>query len=223
MEYFDKIAKVYDNWYKTKTGIYVDKTEKTLIFSLLKTKGGLSLDLGCGTGNYTIELYKRSFKVVGLDSSKEMLKVAKEKSLEILFIKGDAYFLPFKDKVFDFVLSITMFEFIKEPFKVVKEIYRVLKPGGEVIVGTMNEKSLWFLFKKIKSFFIETAYRYARFYTPKELENLFKIAGFKNIETRGIIFFPSFFPFTRLAFSLDRRLNKVFKNFGAFVVVRGEK
>lgn len=223
MKYFDKIAKVYDNWYQTKTGSYVDRTEKELVFTLLKSKTGLSLDLGCGTGNYSLELYKRGFAVIGLDSSKEMLKVARKKISEIYFIKGDAYFLPFKNEVFDLVLSITMFEFIKEPIRVMKEIYRVLKPGGEVLIGTMNGRSLWFLFKRIKSLFVETAYRYARFYTPKELKNLCKITGFKNIEIRGIIFFPSFFPFTKLAFSLDKRLNKVFKNFGAFVVVRAEK
>ncbi len=223
MKYFDKIAKVYDSWYQTKTGSYVDRTEKELVFSLLKSKTGLSLDLGCGTGNYSLELYKKGFGVIGLDLSKEMLKVARKKIPEILFIKGDAYFLPFKNEVFDLILSITMFEFIKEPEKVMREIYRVLKPGGEILIGTMNGKSLWFLFKRIKSLFVETAYRYARFYTPKELENLCKIVGFKNIETRGIIFLPSFFSFIRLAEILDRKLNKAFKNFGAFIVVRAEK
>ncbi|MCD6489130.1 MAG: methyltransferase domain-containing protein [Thermodesulfobacterium sp.] len=223
MKYFDKIAKVYDSWYTTKTGSYVDKTEKELVLSLLKIKKGLSLDLGCGTGNYTLELYKKGFEVIGLDSSKEMLKIARKKIPELLFINGDAYFLPFKDQVFNLVVSITMFEFIKEPIKVMKEIYRVLKPEGEVLIGTMNGRSLWFLFKRIKSLFVETAYRYARFYTPKELENFCQKAGFKNIETRGIIFFPSFFPFTQLAFKLDRKLNRIFKNFGAFIVVRAEK
>ncbi|HEA83726.1 MAG TPA: class I SAM-dependent methyltransferase [Thermodesulfobacterium geofontis] len=223
MKYFDKIAKVYDSWYTTKTGSYVDKTEKELVLSLLKIKKGFSLDLGCGTGNYTLELHKKGFEVIGLDSSKEMLKVARKKVPELLFINGDAYFLPFKDQVFNLVVSITMFEFIKEPTKVMKEIYRVLKPGGEVLIGTMNGRSLWFLFKRIKSLFVETAYRYARFYTPKELKNFCQKAGFKNIETRGIIFFPSFFPFTQLAFKLDRKLNRIFKNFGAFIVVRAEK
>jgi len=49
-EYFDKIAHRYDEWYKTKVGGYVDKTEKKLVFSMIKTKHGNALDLGCGTG-----------------------------------------------------------------------------------------------------------------------------------------------------------------------------
>ena len=223
MEYFDKIAKYYDKWFQTKVGKYVDTTEKELIFSLLKTKRGMALDLGCGTGNYIFELKKRNFKIVGMDISKEMLKIALKKFPEVPLIRADAYKIPFKSNVFDLVLSITVFEFIKKPEEVLKEIYRILKPGGEFIIGTMNGRSLWFLFKRLKSIFVETAYRYARFYTPAELEILCRKTGFKEIETRGIIFFPSFFPFLNFALKMDKKFNKLFKNLGAFVVVRGRK
>jgi len=222
-EYFDKIAHRYDAWYQTKVGQYVDRTEKKLVFSLLKSKKGLALDLGCGTGNYTLELYKRGFDVVGADLSLEMLKIAKQKLPNVPFLKADAYNLPFKDSTFDLVMSITMFEFLKEPEKAVSEIYRVLKPNGEVIIGTMNGRSLWFIFKRLKSIFFETAYRYARFYTPRELEKLLIKSGFKEIESRGVIFFPSFFPFLSLAEDMDKRFNAKLKSLGAFIVVRGVK
>ncbi len=223
MHYFDKIAPYYDDWFNTRIGKYVDKTEKHLVFQNLKTLKGLALDLGCGTGIYTLELEKRGLKVFGLDLSKNMLQLAKKKVKSSLLLRGNAYSLPFKNETFDLVLSITLFEFIDQPMKVLKEVYRVLKPEGEVLIGTMNGKSLWFLFKRLKSRFVETAYRYARFYTTSELENLFKNAGFKEIQTRGIIFFPSFFPFTNLAYHLDRSFSRVLKKFGAFVVVKGKK
>jgi len=223
VEYFDKIAPRYDEWYKTKVGRYVDKTEKRLVFSMIKTKSGKALDLGCGTGNYTLELYKRGFEVVGVDVSEEMLKIARKKLPNVKFIRADAYSLPFEDNTFDLVLSITMFEFIHKPEKALGEIYRVLKPGGEAIIGTMNGRSLWFLFKRLKSLFVETAYRYARFYTPRELERLMKEAGFRDVESRGIIYFPSFFPFLGLAEKLDQKFSDKLKNFGAFIVVRGVK
>ncbi|NJE08733.1 class I SAM-dependent methyltransferase [Thermococcus sp. M39] len=222
-QYFDKIAHRYDTWYQTKVGQYVDRTEKRLIFSMIKTKRGRALDLGCGTGNYTIELYKRGFDVIGVDLSQEMLRIAKAKIPNVLFIRADAYNLPFKKEVFDLVLSVTMFEFIYEPEKVLNEIHRVLKPGGEVVIGTMNGRSLWFLFKRFKSLFVETAYRYARFYTPKELETLLTNAGFDNVESRGIIFFPSFFPFIGIAEKVDQKFNKNLKSIGAFIAVRGVK
>jgi len=221
MEYFDRIASRYDDWYRTKTGQYVDKIEKWLVFSMLRTKSGKALDLGCGTGNYTLELKRRGFDVIGLDVSEEMLKIARSKGLDC--VKGDAYSLPFPDGSFDLVLSVTMFEFIHEPERVLGEIHRVLKPGGEILIGTMNGKSLWFLFKRLKSLFVETAYRYARFYTPRELEELLRKTGFKNVESAGVIFFPSFWPFPGIAEKVDKRCYKKCKDFAAFIAVRGEK
>ncbi len=220
-EYFDRIADRYDDWYRTRTGRYVDRTEKWLVFSMLRTKSGKALDLGCGTGNYTLELKRRGFDVIGLDASEGMLRIARSKGLNC--IKGNAYSLPFPDESFDLVLSVTMFEFIHEPEKVLAEIYRVLKPGGEVLIGTMNGRSLWFLFKRLKSLFTETAYRYARFYTPGELEALLRGAGFKNVESAGVIFFPSFWPFLDLAEKVDKKCYKKCKGIAAFIAVRGEK
>ncbi|CAD5244348.1 class I SAM-dependent methyltransferase [Thermococcus camini] len=221
VEYFDRIAERYDAWYRTKTGRYVDRTEKWLIFSMLRTGRGRALDLGCGTGNYTLELKRRGFDVVGLDASEGMLKIARSKGLNC--VRGDAYSLPFPDGSFDLVLSVTMFEFIHEPEKVISEIHRVLRPGGEAVVGTMNGRSAWFLFKRLKSLFVETAYRYARFYTPSELEELLRGAGFEEVESAGVIFFPSFWPFTGLAEGVDRKCHRKCRNLAAFVAVRGRK
>jgi len=170
-----------------------------------------------------LELYKRGFQVVGVDISRRMLKIAQKKLPNVKFIKANAYSLPFEDNTFDLVLSVTMLEFIHEPEKVLSEVYRVLKPGGEAVIGTMNGKSMWFIFKRMKSLFVETAYRYARFYTPKELENLMKNAGFKETESRGIIYLPSFFPFVNISERLDEKFSDKLKNLGAFIVVRGVK
>lgn len=221
MEYFDRIAGRYDSWYQTKVGQYVDRTEKRLVFSLLTKHSGKALDLGCGTGNYTLELKKRGFDVIGLDASERMVEIARQKGANC--IVGNAYSLPFPDESFDLVMSITMFEFLHRPEEVVREIHRVLKPGGEVIIGTMNGRSTWFLFKRIKSLFVETAYRYARFYTPAELEGLLKEAGFLDVRSAGVIFFPSWWPFLGVAEKLDARRWERCKNLAAFIVVRGIK
>ena len=221
VEYFDRIAGRYDDWYKTRVGRYVDRTEKRLIFSMMRSHRGRVLDLGCGTGNYTLELRERGFDVIGLDASGAMVEVARAKGLNC--IVGNAYTLPLPDASFDLVLSVTMFEFIHEPEKVLAEIYRVLKPGGEVVVGTMNGQSSWFIFKRLKSLFIETAYRYARFYSPGELEDLLKSSGFGEVETAGVIFLPSSWPFLGLAEWLDEKCHRKCKGLAAFVAVRGVK
>ncbi|WP_297436956.1 class I SAM-dependent methyltransferase [Thermococcus sp.] len=220
-EYFNRIAARYDGWYRTRTGEYVDRTEKRLIFSMMRSRGGRALDLGCGTGNYTLELKRRGFDVTGLDASEGMLKVARAKGLPC--IEGDAYSLPFADGSFDLVLSVTMFEFIREPERVLAEVHRILRPGGEVVIGTMNGRSLWFLFKRLKSLFVETAYRYARFYTPSELEGLLRDFGFVDVNSAGVIFLPSFWPFPSLAERLDEKCSKRCRELAAFVAVRGAK
>ncbi len=225
-DYFDKIAPFYDKWYVTPIGKYVDDTEKEQVFSLWQTKKGLVLDLGCGTGNYTLELIKRQIKVIGLDASFSMLLLARKKLPSAYHVQADALFLPFKDNLFDGVLSITLFEFLSSPQTVLREVYRILKPGGEVVIGTMNTFSLWFLFKRLKTLFTETAYRYARFYTINQLKKLLKKTGFKNIKTRGVIYLPAFIPpkLIPLAQRLDKKwANTHLKHLAAFVLIKGER
>jgi ubiquinone/menaquinone biosynthesis C-methylase UbiE len=226
ISYFDKIASYYDCWYTTKIGNYVDDTEKREVSSLLTGKKGLFLDLGCGTANYTIFLNKLGQKTVGLDGSIKMIKIAIKKLPHIPFISAEAGALPFKDSSFDSVLSITLFEFLDSPKKTLREIYRILKPKGEVIIGTMNAFSAWFFFKRVKSVFTETAYRHARFYTPNELKSLFREAGFLKVNTRGVIYLPSFVPhfFIPFAQRLDHKYSaSPLRHLAAFVLARGQK
>ncbi len=230
-QYFDRIAPFYDQWFASDIGRYIDLSEKREVFSLIRSSSNgknsqrLVLDVGCGTGGYTLALRKAGLRVVGLDASEAMLKIARRK-LQANFVRADALSLPFKNEVFDGVLSITLFEFIFNPEVALKEIYRVLKPEGEIIIGTMNGKSLWFIFKRLKSMFEETAYRYARFYTPNQLKELLIKTGFKDTYSRGIIYLPSFVPraLIPLCLGLDKHLKDSFmKHLGAFVLVKGIK
>lgn len=223
--YFEQIASKYDTWYTIPIGSYVDAVEKEQVFSLMKGQKGVILDLGCGTGNYTLALNRLGIKVIGLDKSMEMLKIAIQK-MSVPFVLGDASILPFKNQSLDSILSITLFEFLTYPEKTLSEIYRVLRPKGEIILGTMNTFSAWFLFKRLKSIFKETAYRYARFYTVNQLKILFKQAGFINLTTRGVIYFPAFIPcfLIPLVEKLDRKwATSPLRHLAAFVLIRGEK
>jgi len=99
---FDEIASEYDAWYQTPLGAYANRLEKKLIFELAEQKlGETVLDVGCGTGNYSIELAHMGLEVVGIDPSGNMLKIAREKTekegLDIKFVLGTAESLPFND------------------------------------------------------------------------------------------------------------------------------
>ena len=90
------------------------------------------LDVGCGTG-YLFELLlpQRKAEYHGLDISPEMLKVAAEKfDGSVTLVEGFADRLPYTDDNFDVVTCIQSFHHYPEPDKAMREVFRVLKPGG---------------------------------------------------------------------------------------------
>ena len=97
------------------------------------------LDVGCGTGISTFELAKRiqgCGAIYGIDLSKRMIGQAKQNAErlgfpDIKFSTGDAEALDFSDSMFDLVISNQTLPFIPDKLKAMKEMHRVLKPGGE--------------------------------------------------------------------------------------------
>ena len=220
----------YDVWYKTSLGALSDKLEKELVFSLFEIKhGDAVLDVGCGTGNYTIELAKRGADVVGVDSSEEMLIWARQKAqgerLKVNFQVADALNLPFPDESFDLILSNGLLCFLKEPEKALMEMHRVLKPGGGLAVGVLNKWSPWAFFRRIKGLYKDTIYNQAYFISPPELEGLIRRAGFDVKETRTCLFF---FPinnrvYLKIAEQFERLDRRLIPKTGAFLAVSAVK
>lgn len=146
LAWFDAFAKDYDRWYESKLGRFVDRIEKGMIESLAQPqRGEEALDLGAGTGNYSLWLADQGVHVTGLDPSREMLAIAREKDgdKKVRWVEGDAHDLPFMDGSFHLVISVTALEFMKEPQKVLREAMRVLKPGGRIVLGLLARESPW--------------------------------------------------------------------------------
>ena len=174
---FDNEANIYDDWYLTKLGSLVDQVQKNLVMELLNPKQGeLILDLGCGTGNYSIPLTEVGCKVIGVDHSPNMLNVAKEKTkaigLDIEYHLSEADKLDFPDNHFDAVVSVTAFEFIKDIEKVFSELMRVVKPSGRIILGTINAHGDWGKLYMSDYFQKETVFKYATLLSKNDLQSL---------------------------------------------------
>jgi len=100
---------------------------------------GLLLDLGTGPGNLPVEIIKRApeIQIVGIDLSRRLIRMARSRaqrtnlSKHMSFEVANAANLRFDDESFDMVISTGMLHSLKKPSKVLKEIYRVLKQGGE--------------------------------------------------------------------------------------------
>lgn len=177
MAKFDDSAKAYDEWYNSKLGKFVDKVEDDCAFGLFTVKKGMTvLDIGCGTGNYSIKLAKMGYKVIGIDVSDEMLNIAKEKAkdkgLDIGFYKKDVLNLDFEDEQFDAVFSMAALEFIPETKKAIDNIFKVVKKGGKILIGTINRESKWGELYLSKEFQENSVFKYAKLKTTEELKQL---------------------------------------------------
>jgi len=98
------------------------------------------LDLGCGTGMLLDELARRSAFVVGIDSSPEMLELARKRRGSAVLLLADADHLPFADRSFDAVVSVTLLQNMPNPEATVREVARITKRGGIVIMTTLRHK-----------------------------------------------------------------------------------
>lgn len=154
----DKIEQTHW-WFVAKRGFLgwaLGRTELNDFFSRRKT----ALDVGCGTGAVLQWLNTHGFEATGLDMSDLALNFCKEKKL--VAIKGLADQLPCPDNSFDLVTALDVLEHLDDDKKAVKEIYRVLKPGGVCVVTVPAHQSLWS--------YHDVALHHKRRYTRKQIQ-----------------------------------------------------
>ncbi|WP_173916295.1 demethylmenaquinone methyltransferase [Halobacillus sp. Marseille-Q1614] len=175
------------------------------------TPGDHTLDVCCGTGDWTMSLADRvgvSGKVIGLDFSNNMLSVAIKKKLKagirhVEFQHGNAMELPFEDNQFDFVTIGFGLRNVPDYFQVLKEMHRVVKPGGRVVcletsqpTNPVFKRFYYFYFQNVMPLFGKV---FAKSYDEyswlhesakdfpgiDELAEMFEEAGFTNIEVKA--------------------------------------
>jgi D-alanine-D-alanine ligase len=104
------------------------------------------LDLCCGQGRHALEMTKRGFKVEGLDRSRYLIQKAKasakKENLNVKFKEGDARKLPFSPDNFEVVMmlgnSFGYFETVQDDLRILKEIFRILKPWGRLLLDVTD-------------------------------------------------------------------------------------
>ena len=123
--------------YDKKWWFYVESTTSETVARLKMDPTDSVLDVGCGTGALLSRLAARfpAAPLAGLDPVSEMLDIARTKLSRTVDLRvGWANNLPWPAASFDIVLSCNMFHYVSHPRDAAREILRVLKPGGRVII-----------------------------------------------------------------------------------------
>lgn len=135
------------------------------------------LDVGCGTGFATTALAEETDDVHGLDQSPHQLDRALAKLGDddrVEFVLGDAERLPYETDSFDAVWSSGSIEYWPEPVRALREIRRVCKPGGTVLIVGPNEPK-----SRVAR---ALAHAIMLFYDESEADRMFEAAGYEDVE-----------------------------------------
>lgn len=177
---FDEWPDRYDEWFRTPIGALVKRYESLLLLDLLQPRPGeMILDVGCGTGIFTLDILESGPGVVGLEISRPMLMRARQKTGDGSFhpTTGDMLSLPFADDVFDKTVSMTALEFIENAHDAVRELFRVTRKGGTIVVTTLNSLSPWAVRRKQKAEKGHHLFKKMIFRSPDEIRSLAPMDG----------------------------------------------
>lgn len=137
-KYYEKYARTYPD------DLVIRGTQIAAIKKFLKVKGKIGLDVGSANGALAMELAKLGAKkIYGIDIADSFITAAKkdatrQKVKNVSFQQADANVLPFPDNHFDFITCTEVLEHVPGFQKAIKEIYRVLKPGGQFAITVPN-------------------------------------------------------------------------------------
>ena len=178
IESFEKYSKEYDEWFIKNQNIYL--AELNAIKGLVPSNK-FGVEIGVGTGRFALPLGIK----VGVEPSKKMAEISRNRGIQVY--EGVAEQLPFNDETFDFVLLVTTICFVDDLEESFKEVYRVLKTDGFIIVGFVDKESelgKQYQFKRKKSKF----YNDATFYSVEEVIDFLRKTYFENFVIRQTVF-----------------------------------
>ncbi|WP_191560956.1 demethylmenaquinone methyltransferase [Metabacillus idriensis] len=205
---FEKIYKNYDKMNSVISFQRHIAWRKETMKRMNVKKGSSALDVCCGTADWTIAMADavgEQGKATGLDFSNNMLKIGREKIKDysnIELIHGNAMDLPFADNTFDYVTIGFGLRNVPDYMTVLKEMHRVVKPGGKVVCLETSQptmigfKQLYFgYFRYIMPLFGKLFAKSYKEYSwlqesardfpgMRELAQMFSEAGFKNVEVK---------------------------------------
>ena len=188
---------LYIDLYEREESHWWHLSKRKLLFKLLNRyakKGVCILDVGCGTGKNLEELGNFG-KAEGVDNSSEAINFCKKRGLRKVYLVKENKF-PFNVNSFDVVTALDVIEHTHDS-TILKEIKRVLVPGGKVIATVPAHKIMWTKWDEIL--------HHKKRYSKKELISIFKKQGFK------VLFISHVYSFLVIPAILIRKIKSYFR------------
>jgi SAM-dependent methyltransferase len=201
---FERHPYRYDQWFVKNRGMYL--SELCAVGGLLP-ETGLGLEVGVGSGRFAWPLGI----AVGIDPSGAMARMAARLGTRVC--KAVAERLPFASETFDYVVMVTTVCFVDDPEESLREIHRVVKPAGLVVVGLVeSESELGRRYQSLRE--TSTFYGEATFFTARDILDCLERTGFAQLRTRQTVFADD-----------SHAIQPVQEGYGtgSFVAVRGVK
>jgi SAM-dependent methyltransferase len=178
IDMFDKYAEEYDRWFDTYLPVYQSELRAV---KMLLPRGGRGIEIGVGTGRFSVP-----FGItVGVEPSRGMAEIARNRGITVY--DSTAENLPFDDNTFDFALMVTTICFLEDPLQALREIRRILRPSGVIIIGMLDRDSplgrQYEANKNDSKFF-----RYAEFYSVKHALEWLEVSGYSGVHILQTIF-----------------------------------
>ena len=139
------------------------------------------LDVGCGAGHLLAAAQSAGFQVTGVDASRELLDRAADNAPRAELHLGSIETLDLPDASFDLCILADLLEHVQNPLATMRRVWKLLKPGGTVVVATPSLESFTSRFMKDK--WIEFKTEHLFYFSPSNLHMLLYRSGFSSIQT----------------------------------------
>jgi ubiquinone/menaquinone biosynthesis C-methylase UbiE len=169
IDIFEECHEKYEEWFDKNKAVYESEIE---LLKQLIPQGKKGIEIGVGSGRFAYPLNIKE----GVEPSQEMAKIAIKRGIKVYY--GYAEKLPIKDAEYDFALIAVTICFVKDAVKSLKEINRILKLNGRIIVAIVDKNSAIgkeYLNKKAKGHF----YKNVTFFSTDEVKDMLTKTGFK--------------------------------------------
>jgi ubiquinone/menaquinone biosynthesis C-methylase UbiE len=173
-KYFDRVSSQWDEMRKS----FFSEAVREKAFSVAGIQAGkIAADIGAGTGFVTEGLIRERLHVIAVDQSNAMLDEMRKRFSEVDGIEyrlGESGKLPIPDGSVDYAFANMYLHHVESPLKAIKEMMRILKPGGKLVITDMDTHMFEFLKREHHD-------RWMGF-DRIDVKQWFEEAGFKNVK-----------------------------------------